>query len=66
MDSFWSHLMTAGALVLVIEGLLYAVFPSHIQNVMDMASKMPKEKFRLFGMSMLALGVLLVWLTQKF
>lgn len=65
MQDFGAHLLTAFALIFVIEGLLYAIFPSHIQNMMKMASDMDAEKFRYFGASMIAFGVLLVWLFQK-
>ena len=65
MDEFFSHLLTAFALVFVIEGLLYAIFPSHIQKMMAMASVFPPEKLRSFGAAMMAFGILLVWLFQK-
>lgn len=65
MEEFGKHLLTAFALIFVIEGLLYAIFPSHIQKMMEMASQMDKEKFRNFGAAMIAFGVLLVWLLQK-
>ena len=66
MEGLGHYLLTAFALIFVIEGLLYAVFPSHIQSMMKMASEMPLEKFRSFGAGMLALGVLFVWIIQKF
>ena len=65
MDSFISHFLTAFALVFVVEGLLYAAFPTHIQKMMAMASNFPKENFRSFGAAMISFGVLLVWLFQK-
>lgn len=65
MESFGTHLLTAFALIFVIEGLLYAVFPSHIRNMMRMAIEMDKEKFRYFGAAMIAFGVILVWTFQK-
>jgi hypothetical protein len=65
MAEFGDYLLTAFALIFVIEGLLYAVFPSHIQNMMQIASQMDSEKFRYFGASMIAFGVMLVWLFQK-
>ncbi|MEM8834169.1 MAG: DUF2065 domain-containing protein [Pseudomonadota bacterium] len=65
MADLGNHILLAIALIFVIEGLIYALFPSHIQNVMQMASNMPAEKFRYFGAAMLAFGVLCVWLIQK-
>lgn len=65
MDDFLATLLTAFALIFVIEGLLYAVFPQHIQKMMALASELPAEKFRFFGAAMIAFGVLLVWLFKK-
>lgn len=65
MDSFVSHIITAFALIFVIEGLLYAIFPRHIQKMMAMAAIMSPDKFRSYGGAMMAFGVLLVWLFQK-
>ena len=66
MESFGSHLLTAFALIFVIEGLLYAIFPSHIQNMMAMAAQIPKDKFKSLGAAMMAFGIILVWVFQKF
>jgi uncharacterized protein YjeT (DUF2065 family) len=65
MESLGTHLLTAFALIFVIEGLLYAVFPRQIQNIMKIASDIPSEKFRSFCAAMIAFGVILVWLFQK-
>lgn len=66
MDSLLSHIALAIALIFVIEGLIYAVFPGQIKNIMKMASDMDNEKFRYYGASMVAFGVLCVSLLQKF
>ncbi|HPD83725.1 MAG: DUF2065 domain-containing protein [Alphaproteobacteria bacterium] len=65
MESLSTHLLLAFALIFVIEGLLYAVFPLQIQRMMAMASILPKDKFRNFGAAMIAFGIILVWLFQK-
>jgi uncharacterized protein YjeT (DUF2065 family) len=65
MSSLFSHILLAVALIFVIEGLIYAVFPRHIQKIMMIASQMNSDKFRYFGASMLAMGVFWVWLLQK-
>ncbi len=65
MDSLSSHLLTALALIFVIEGLLYAIFPKHIQKMMAIASQLPEQKFKSFGAAMISLGVLGVWVLQK-
>ena len=61
MDSLYQHFLTATALILVIEGLMYAVFPKQIQKVMTIASDLPQDKLRHFGSIMLLAGVLLIW-----
>ena len=65
MEELSTKIFTAFALIFVIEGLLYAVFPSHIQKVMTMASDMDPEKLRSFGAAMIALGALIIWLIYK-
>ena len=65
MNGLPHTLPLAFALVFVIEGLLYAVYPRQIQNIMKMATDMEAEKMRSFGAAMVAFGVLLVWLFQK-
>ena len=66
MDNLFFHILLAVALIFVIEGLIYAIFPKHIQNIMKMALELEPEKFRYYGASMVALGVMGVWLLQKF
>lgn len=66
MDNLLSHLITAFALIFVIEGLLYAIFPSHVQKAMEFASMMPQDTFRYLGGAMVAFGILMVWIFQTF
>ncbi len=65
MDGSLLYLTTAFALIFVIEGLLYAIFPSHIQKMMEMASQLPEKNFRSLGVLMLTTGVFIVWILQK-
>ncbi len=65
MTDLGLHLLTAFALVFVLEGLLYALFPTYVQRMMAMAGEISPEKLRSFGAAMLAFGVLLVWAFQK-
>ncbi len=51
-------------MVLVIEGLLYAVFPDSIRRMAEMARQIPDSTLRIGGVSALALGVLIVWLVR--
>ena len=66
MDEFATYLLYAIALIFVVEGLLYAIFPVQIQRMMSMASDLPKDKFRSMGALMATFGVMLVWIFQKF
>jgi uncharacterized protein len=57
-----NSLLMALGLVLVIEGLTYALVPRQMQNMMRMLQERPPEQLRLMGTIVLALGVLVVWL----
>ena len=51
-------------LVLVIEGLVFALAPSRLEDVLDALRQMPVETRRLIGLGAMALGVLLIWLAD--
>jgi len=51
-------------LVLVIEGLLYALFPDGVRRMAQMAGQIPDSALRTGGVIALALGVLIVWLVK--
>jgi hypothetical protein len=57
-------LATAVALVLVLEGLLWAVSPGAMKRAATMALSLADEQLRLGGLVAVALGVLLVWLVR--
>ena len=56
-----SEIATAVGLVLVIEGLLYAVAPGGLKRMMGMAQTMSDDQMRTGGMVAIALGVGIVW-----
>lgn len=60
-----SDLWVALALVLVIEGALYALFPDGMKRVMTMAQDLPSYQIRGFGLGAAVLGVVLVWMIRK-
>lgn len=60
--SFAGYLLTAFALVFVIEGLLWAVFPEQMKRMMALALTLPSEQLRRFGATMAIVGFLLVLL----
>jgi uncharacterized protein YjeT (DUF2065 family) len=51
----------AAALVLVIEGLAYAVAPRAMKSMMAKLQETPEEQLRALGLAAVGLGVLLVW-----
>ena len=61
-----STILTAFGLVCVIEGLTYALVPSHLKKMMVGMLGMSNEQLRLAGTLVLALGVALVWLARSF
>lgn len=48
-------------LVLVIEGLVFALAPSRLDDLVAMMAAMSRDQRRLIGIGALALGVLAVW-----
>jgi uncharacterized protein len=57
-------LFLAVGLVLVIEGLTYALVPRHMQNMMRQMQDLPHEQLRIMGTAVLAVGVFVTWLAS--
>ncbi len=57
-------LVTALALVLVIEGAVYALFPDAMRRMMSRAMELPGSALRYGGLTMALVGVALVWLVR--
>ena len=58
-------LWTALALVLVIEGALYALFPEGMKRATARALLAPSQTWRLGGLAVACFGVFLVWLVRR-
>ena len=56
-------LMALG-LVLVIEGLLYALVPGHLKAMMLAMQKLSDDQLRIGGVAAMATGVVAVWLVR--
>lgn len=56
--------LTALALVLVIEGVLYALFPSAMRRLIVEALTMPENRLRAVGLVTAMAGVGFVWLLR--
>ena len=54
-------LITAIGLLLFIEGLVIALFPSKIKNMLKMIENTPENKLRGSGVFFLILGFIIVW-----
>ena len=54
-------LLLALGLVLIVEGLAYALAPSLVEDLLEALRSLPVETRRLLGLAGLASGVCLVW-----
>ncbi|GAB4525894.1 MAG: hypothetical protein Tsb0019_27950 [Roseibium sp.] len=59
-----SDLVTALGLVLVLEGVLYALVPGGMKAVMRSALETPDQILRLAGLIAAVIGVFLVWIIR--
>jgi len=57
-------LLTAVALVLVIEGGLYALFPEGMRRMMAQMQELPESRLRAMGVIGAVVGVVGVWLLR--
>jgi len=65
MDLTWSDLLVGLGLALVIEGLGYAIFARPLKRLaMEILLSMPEFTIRLVGLTIAAIGVILVWLIR--
>jgi uncharacterized protein len=60
MNQLWTGL----ALVLVIEGSLYALFPEGMKRAAARAMAVPPQALRIAGLAAACAGVALVWLVR--
>ena len=59
-----SDLIVAFGLVLVIEGLLWSLFPGLGRKLLEVSASAPELSLRLAGALAVAAGVALVWLVR--
>jgi len=60
------QIILALGLVLVIEGLVYALAPWLVEALLEAMKEMPLETRRRIGLVSVAIGVGLVWLAKGF
>ena len=54
-------LLLALGLVLIVEGLVYALAPSIIEQLLAALAGLPEDQRRFFGLACLAIGLVMVW-----
>jgi uncharacterized protein YjeT (DUF2065 family) len=59
-----TDLTVAIGLVLVIEGLLWALAPRVGRKLLDATADMPESSLRMAGAVAVAVGVLIVWMVR--
>ena len=59
-----SELIIAFALILVIEGALYSLFPDAMKRMLENILTLPAQSLRSAGLFLAILGVLIVWLLK--
>lgn len=57
--------LLAIGLVLVIEGLVYALAPSLVEQMLLALRSIPESQRRTLGLAAMALGLVLVWLAKS-
>lgn len=65
MENGGEIVLTALALVLVIEGAAYALFPDGIKRAMAAMQQIPASTLRSFGLAAALTGVVIVWLIRR-
>jgi|TARA_B110000211_G_scaffold56993_1_gene63604 uncharacterized protein YjeT (DUF2065 family) len=58
-------LITALGLLLFIEGLFFAIFPTRIKNMLKSIEGIPPNKLRSTGIFFVVVGFLIVWYIKK-
>ena len=56
-----NDLITAIGLHFFIEGLLIAIFPSKIKNMLEIIKNTQESKLRTYGVIFLVTGFLIIW-----
>ena len=59
-----ANVLMALGLVLVIEGLLYALAPTQLKAMMQAVQKLSDDQLRIGGVAAMATGVVAVWIVH--
>ena len=55
------ELFIAIGLLLFIEGILYALFPAKMKNMLKIIEKLPANQLRISGLVFALIGFIIVW-----
>jgi len=64
MDDPVTILLTALALAIAIEGIVYALFPDAMKRMMAQVMEQPSGSIRAAGLAAAVAGVFVLWLVQ--
>jgi len=59
------ELIIAIGLLLFIEGILYALFPSNMKNMLKVIEKLPVNQLRISGLLFALVGFVIVWFNKS-
>ena len=59
------ELVVAVGLLLFIEGMLYALFPSKMKNMLKSIEKHPVNQLRVGGLLFAVIGFVIVWYSKS-
>ena len=59
------ELVIAIGLLLFIEGMLYALFPSKMKNMWKIIEKLPVSQLRISGLLFALIGFVIVWYLKR-
>ena len=59
------ELVIAIGLLLFIEGMLYALFPSKMKNMLKIIEKLPVGQLRISGLLFALIGFVIVWYLKR-
>lgn len=59
-----AFILLGAGLVLVIEGLVFALAPTRLEDALEVLKRLPPDTRRIIGLLAVAIGVALVWLAR--
>jgi len=59
------ELIIAFGLLLFIEGILCALFPSKIKTILEIIKSIKEGQLRIFGLIFTVIGFLIIWYMKK-